>query len=109
MQAWASETDEEGNLVRPYAQENSPQLRHIAALGQSITLDPQFVGASMEEVLAEVDRKMVKRKATGVIDPADNRGGKKPSKKKLSADQLEMAGKLGIKPEDYAKLGADNE
>ncbi len=110
MQAWANETDEEGNLVRPYAQENSPQLRHIAALGQSITLDPQFAGASMEEVLAEVDRKMVKRKATGVIDPADNKGGKKGKSVKLSADQKYVAGKLGVSEADYAKnIGAGND
>lgn len=56
--AWMSETDDTGNLKRPWTQEND-QRNYAAALeGQAVFNSPQWVDKPIGEKLKEIDRRM---------------------------------------------------
>ncbi len=102
MQTWAGETNADGSLKRPWAREGHPRFRQVAALGNSILYDPKNENEPIESVLAQVDRAMSSPSSPNVIDPSDNSGGSSNKSPKLSSEERFVAGKMGMKPEEYA-------
>lgn len=56
--AWQSAVDDDGQPIRPWANASHPKFQSAMKLIGAVTDDPDFAGASITEVLAEVDKKM---------------------------------------------------
>lgn len=100
---WAAEKDKSGNLARPWAQTGHPRFRRAVEMAAAVLNDPDFQDEGPEAVLQEVDRLMgnVKQSAAAVLS-GKNEDGAKSKTPKLSAEQLTIAKKMGVKPEAYA-------
>ena len=101
---WAAEKDKSGNLARPWAQTGHPKFRRAVEMAAAVLNDPEFQGEDTGAVLREVDRLMGNSKpaAATVLSGKNEEGGRvKPAK--LSAEQLAVAKKMGVKPEAYAE------
>lgn len=100
VNAWQDERDESGNLLRPWAFNRSsdpsrPDPQHIAALAetQAVFMSPRFANATMEQKMAEVDRRMGTQTRSGRqnVMGGNLTSAKKPSKITLSSKQQEIA------------------
>lgn len=110
VEAWAAETDEQGNLKRPWTQTNHPRQQAGAAAVLSAIQDPSN-GGDMNKALQAADRAMgvtaPEKKAAPVLKSGD---GIRPEAKKrteLSNEQKMVARKMGLSEEAYAKALAD--
>ena len=56
--SWQAATDENGQPLRPWANAAHPKFQSAMKMIGAVTDDPDFAGASITEVLAEVDKKM---------------------------------------------------
>jgi len=103
---WESETDAEGNFLRPWAQPTHPRFNEAMALAKTLVGDPT-VGADMTRVLSAIDKKMglktapAKRPSASTVMSSDARPprGELPD---LTNEQLLVAKRMGIPPKDYA-------
>lgn len=106
VDAWQDERDDSGKLLRPWAHNNSnnhdkPDSLYIAALNEtfSVLRNPRFENYTMEQKMAEVDRRMGVKKSS----PSQNvmggglTGNRKTSKLTLSpeAEKLAVRTKFG--------------
>lgn len=104
INAWTYETDDAGQLIRPWAVDPSKQA-DLERAGQSAR---KAVGedASLHDVLDEIDRSMRPKPQGGTVMS----GGSPPPKKggiELSADQKRTAANMGISEDAYAKQVAN--
>jgi hypothetical protein len=97
---WANELDEGMNYKRPYAQVGHPLQKKAAALGQALMDDPAY-GGDLNKVLAELDRQMTGGRTTAAVLPSNSRSVK--GGVTLTAEQKEVARRMGIGEEKYAK------
>ena len=58
IQVWQEEADEYGEPLRPWAQASDPQYAAALIEARAVFTNPKFARKSMEERLAEVDRRM---------------------------------------------------
>lgn len=108
---WANEVDDDGNYVRPWAlSKRHPLFEKSARITTEILNDPKFSGATIVEILPEIDARMSrevkpksKRAAAPVLGSDDN---VRPNKglPKLTQEQIIVAKKMGFTPEKYAEL-----
>lgn len=94
LSAWQEETDEYGNLVRPWAISNNPN-QLPAALPEAIAVfkNPRYAKLSMMQKLEEIDRRMGTKKASNSQNVMGGglTGGRKIEKVTLSPDIERMA------------------
>lgn len=95
--AWQNEKDENGELLRPWsktADMYNPDPEFRAALNEAngVFNNPRFANKSIEEKLAEVDRRMgvAKRTVSQTVSGIGLTGKSKSSKVSLSADIEKM-------------------
>lgn len=55
---WAGETDENGNLLRPWVNEYDHRNNHAAIEGKAVFTNPAFVDKPFSEKLKEIDKRM---------------------------------------------------
>ncbi len=94
--AWANQSDEKGSLKRPWAQPDHPKNARCVELTNAVLNDPDFTGAEMNEILAEVDRLMAPRQRPAAAVLPD-RGGTREVKKKtpnLNEEQKMVARRM---------------
>lgn len=96
--AWQNEKDENGNLLRPWAKtadQNNPDPEFRAALNEAngVFNNPRFANKSIEEKLAEVDRRMgvAKRTVSQTVSGGRLTGKPNSSKVTLSSDIERLA------------------
>lgn len=99
IRAWGNETDDSGQLVRPWFSQGHPKYARAASIAMGVLEDPEFQGAAPKEILAEIDRLMgVKEKArppAGAVLPTNtNARASAPKAKGLSEDQKYVARKM---------------
>jgi len=56
--AWGQQTDDNGQPLRPWANPSSPKFPKFQAALSAVTSDPDYAGAAIPKILAEVDRMM---------------------------------------------------
>jgi hypothetical protein len=56
--AWGQQTDDNGQPLRPWANPSSPKFAKFQAALSAVTADPDYAGAAIPRILAEVDRMM---------------------------------------------------
>lgn len=104
---WASETTDQGEAKRPWAQEGHPKNARAVEITNAVINDPEFAGAEISEILGEVDRLMAPRRtapsAPAVMSGNSSARPKEKSTPKLTQDQLAIAKVMGVSPKDYAK------
>lgn len=109
---FAEETDESGKLRRPWISQNHPDhlnaMRMAGALALQVNAEMGY--PDVEEVMKRMDDAMKSRpKAlvgnTRAPDPMRGNLTNQPAKSKikLSPQEIQIAKKLGVKPEDYLK------
>lgn len=85
--AWISETDQSGNLKRPWAADANDPRNYAAALeAQAVFNSPLFTNKPIAEKLREVDRRMgiqVQQVRTNVLSPGNLTSGAKMNNIKL--------------------------
>ena len=105
-QAWEAETDTDGNFLRPWAQPSHPRYGEVHRLTTQLIGDPGF-GSDVPKILAEIDKRMgTKKPQRRAPGPGALTSGGRPASTKgieLTAEQLNVARKMGITPQDYAK------
>lgn len=87
--AWANQSDEKGNLRRPWAQPDHPKNARCVELTNAVLNDPDFTGAEMNEILAEVDRLMAPRQRPTPTVLSDKGGAREPKKTKVTLSEDE--------------------
>ena len=70
FQTWVEQTDQNGALYRPWAQEGHAQQRAVASIVASVLDDPRFDGQSMQMKLREADRRVVAAFSPAKAQPA---------------------------------------
>ena len=106
---WASESDGNGNLKRPWAEEGHPKNPRCIEITNAVLNDPDFAGADMTEILSEVDRLMTPRQkkpsAAPVLSGGDAPRETKKTSVKLTEEQKLVARRMynDLKPEDAVK------
>lgn len=109
LTTWASELDNDGNMVRPWADPAHPKHQKMLQMATAIMQDPDFDDPDdlkkMEKVLGEVDRLFVTPKATRntaqVLSGESVRNTSKNST--LTEAQKFTARKMGMSEEKYAE------
>lgn len=108
--AFAEERDSRGSLLRPWIAESHPQHQNAMKIASAMALEvnSEFGFVDIPEVMRRMDDAMKpKRPVSNSRAPDPMRGNLTNSpnrgKIKLSSAELEVAQKLGVKPEDYAK------
>lgn len=109
----ATETDAQGNVLRPWIAQDHPQhekaMNFLAATAIKVQSELGFV--DIDTVTREVDKLMNTKNAppknVNTRAPEPMRGGltntQPRGKLKLSPQEAEIASKLGVKPEEYLK------
>ena len=101
---WAAEKDRSGNLLRPWAQTGHPKFRRAVEHAAAVLNDPDFQNEDSGIMLREVDRLMgFSKQTTQAVLSGKNEDGVQVKAPKLSAEQLAVAKKMGVKPEKYAE------
>lgn len=105
---WAQETNDDGSPKRPWMMDNHPRHQEATNIAKKIgeTVLEEFGYFDIEEVMDRVEVAMQKKQVNKrAPDPMRANLTKQParSKIKLSSAELEIAAKLGVKPEEYAK------
>ncbi|RJO72855.1 MAG: hypothetical protein C4523_02470 [Myxococcales bacterium] len=57
-QMWSGQTDQNGNLMRPWTQKTHPLFSKAMAEVHAVGADPRFSGEPVEKILQEIDRRM---------------------------------------------------
>lgn len=95
--SWAGEADQNGQVKRPWAAVGHPKNPRCVEITNAVINDPEFMGAEMPEILAEVDRLMAPRKtnqnATVLAGSGDGPRTQKDSIQ-LTEDQKLVARKM---------------
>lgn len=85
--AWVNETDQNGNLVRPWTNERDPRNQSAAAYGKAVFSNPAYQNKPFAERLKEIDRNMGIANRQGqqnVLSTGNLTGNTKNSNVKLS-------------------------
>lgn len=93
-QAWVSETDQYGNLVRPWTSERDVRNGAAAAEGKAVFTNPTYQNKPFAERLKEIDKRMGianKQSQQGVLPAGNLTGNSKTSNIKLSAQAESLA------------------
>lgn len=93
-QAWISETDQSGNLVRPWTNERDGRNAAAAAEGKAVFSNPVYQNKPFAERLKEIDKRMgvANQKSQQGVMPAGNlTGNGKTSNIKLSSQAESLA------------------
>lgn len=112
INSWQAEEDEYGNPLRPWAFNRGTQERpdptYLAALAetQAVLRSPRFANKTMEEKMAEVDRRMglVRTERRQTVMGGNLTGNRKTSKITLSPEAEQIAIKT-----QYAGRGKSNQ
>lgn len=102
---WAYEKDDTGTPRRPWTHNGHPLQKRAIKLLDGLIDDPVLAPQGLNAVLAEVDRIMnVEQKpARSAVLSSDSVRPAKASNNALTDEQRQIAFKMGLKPEDYAK------
>lgn len=113
--SYAQETDIRGNLVRPWIADNHPAHKNAMKLAGAFAMEvnAELGYVDIGEVMSRMDDAMKAKPKS----PAGNSRAPDPmranltntpprGKLKLSSQELAVAQKLGVKPEEYAKWKA---
>jgi hypothetical protein len=111
VDTWQDERDETGNILRPWAHNRgtteNPDPQYLAALQETFAVlrNPNFQNATMEQKMAEVDRRMgVKKSASRqTVMGGGLTGNRKTNKLTLSPKQQEIALKTGSRDKSDAE------
>lgn len=110
--SFAQETDVRGNLLRPWISDNHPAHKNAMKLAGAIAIEvnADLGYVDVGEVMRRMDDAMKSKPKpmqgnTRAPDPMRGNLTNTPpkSKMKLSSQELAIAQKLGVKPEDYLK------
>lgn len=93
LKAWVDERDESGRELRPWAFPHSPDYENAYAETQAVFTNSRYAGLTMDQKLAEVDKRMgVKKPAAGQsVMGGSLTNGKTGSKITLSPDLEKIA------------------
>lgn len=109
---FAEETDDSGNLLRPWINAKHPQHQNAMKLAGAVAIqvNSDFGYVDVGEVMRRMDDAMKSKPKTNggnsrAPDPMRANLTNQPprGKIKLSSQELAVAQKLGVKPEDYLK------
>lgn len=109
--SWITETDEEGNVLRPYATPGHPQHEQFRKIVEGILADPEVAATvlhldandpNVDEVFTRVDKAMEavglsKKRKTRINPPVlapTPKGGNAAGETKLTMEQIAVAKKL---------------
>lgn len=101
---WTNERDNEGNLVRPWLQENHPKYKRAMAAAQAVMADE---GLNPAQMMQEIDSIMGTQKQSSpqsqVLSPgmAPRKGASKP---KATPEQIRVADAMGVKIDEYMAI-----
>ncbi len=111
--AWYAQTDEAGQPIRPWVDQNHPSFNAAATAFMAAWNRPDVKEQGINAVLAEVDRIMgvqkpdqpAQQRQNAAAPVMANQGPRAPSKgtPKLTAEQREAAALMGIKEEVYLR------
>lgn len=109
LRVWASETDDQGTLRRPWMQPGHPKHNAAMLTIQAVLQDPDHKERSALEIMAETDRRMGVRQTRQVAAPAVLSSTIAPRTgnagvPKLTEQQARIADNLGVKRDRYAKM-----
>jgi hypothetical protein len=107
--AWANETDDNGNLVRPWVNERDQRNIAAATEGAAVFRNPIYANRAFGDKLKEIDKRMGlinQNTASGVMGTGNLTSSKKSSTLKLTPNQEKIALKTqfagrGKKPEEH--------
>lgn len=92
-ETWQNETDDSGNLIRPWAFGNDPNHRAALVEAQAVFNNPRYANMSYEKKLEEVDKRMgtAKRSVSQAVMGGNLTTPTKTSKLTLTPKQQEIA------------------
>lgn len=107
VNAWQSEKDESGNLLRPWAFDGDESYVDAIAEANAIFTSRRYAGHTMEQKLAEVDKRMgfVRRESQQNVMGSNLTSNRKTNNIKISPDMEKVMKRLG--PGAKAKKGED--
>lgn len=93
IKSWMDEKDERGRQYRPWVSENDPEYEAAVSETKSVFTNPRFANLSMDQKLAEVDRRMgfTKPSAGQTVMGGNLTTRAKTSKVTLTPKQQEIA------------------
>lgn len=114
VESYMTETDENGNVMRPWLNENNPEFENVIKQLEIIAHD--YIGdpAALQKSLARLDKVMADKKEppkpkqnTQQRGPNPMAGGNLTNNNpkgtiKMTKKELEIARKLGVTPKNYA-------
>lgn len=96
--AWAAQTDEDGQPLRPWANPAHPKFARFQGALRGVTDDPDFTGAALSKILGEVDRMMgaptQARGAAAVLTSSPESAIKAPRAVALTDQEKRVAQKM---------------
>lgn len=103
----ATEKDTQGNLVRPYLYDWHPDNRKAVELFESIPKEFASAGkqVDMKTMMEVLDERVRGKKSIGKTSVLGGDGNDAPARTtvKLTAAEVEVANRMGISPERYAR------
>lgn len=104
LNEWASETNNDGNFVRPWAHPTHREHEKAAKIAADLLEEPGWNAKGLESILREVDKRMTRTRQEQTVLSGDS-SAKPPSTKSkaLTKDEKIIAKAMGVSEEQYLK------